>query len=315
MRMKIWITFTLGIMLIAAWAQPGNAASNCDRTCLTGVLDHYLAALVAKEPSKAPWAKVVKFTENNVSLKIGDGLWGTISGIQPSADLKFVDPANGEVGYYGVVEEHGNPAYLALRLKVVDRKIAEVETIVSRKGDGPGAPHDFLPLNHDPAFFETIPATERTPRTRLIELADGYFSTLQRNDGTLHTEFDPTCARLEDGGQSAGAADAKNPNRVPCAEQFKLGFFRWDDRVRDRSFVLVDEERGLVMARAFIDHSGVLTDYILTNGEKKVSPIKAPHTWCMLELFKIKGGKMYRIEAVFIPVPYYMPSPWVHYSE
>jgi hypothetical protein len=311
MRKRDWIACAaLGLAFVAS--QPGKAApTSCDRSCLTGILDKYLAALAAKDPAKAPWATTVKFTENNVSLKVGDGLWGTISGIRHEADLKFADPSAGEVGYYGVIEEHGNPAYLALRLKVIDRRIAEVETIVSRKGDGPGRNTEFRPLRHDPAFFEVVPAGQRTPRSRLIELADGYFSTLQRNDGTLHTEFDDTCARLEDGGQSAGDPGATNPDaRLPCGEQFKLGNYRWDDRVRDRGFLVVDEERGLVMARAFIDHRGVLTDYVLTNGQTRQSPIKAPHTWCILELFRIKAGKIYRIEAVFVPVPYYMPSPW-----
>jgi hypothetical protein len=285
----------------------------CDRGCLTGILDQYLSGMVEHDPARVPFADRVKFTENNVELKIGDGLWGTVSGIKHDADLEFADPQWGEVGFYAVVEEHGIPALIALRLRVENRRISEVETIVHRKADGPGA--DPASFKHDPAFFQTLPPSERSPRARMIDLAYGYFSTLQLNDGKIFTQFDDTCARWEDGIQGAGNPNAQNPyERMPCGEQFKLGNYRWDTRVRDRAFLLVDEARGLVLARAFIDHAGVLTDYTLTNGEKKVSPVKAPQTWCMFELFKIRNGKIFRIEAVFVGVPYYSPSPWVHYD-
>jgi hypothetical protein len=284
----------------------------CDRACLEGVLNRYLAGLVQHDPAQVPFADHVRFTENNVELRIGDGLWGTVSGIVHPADLEFADPEGGEVGFFGVVAEHGVPGYLALRLKVESGRITEVESIVHRKGEaGPGA--DAGAFKHDPAFYATEAPAERTPRARLIDLANGYFSTLQLNDGKLFTQFDASCARWENGAQGAGDAHAATAyNRLSCGEQFKLGNYRWDTRVRDRGFLLVDEERGLVLARAFIDHAGVLTDYTLTNGEHRVSPVKSPHTWCMLELFKIRSGRIFRVEAVFIGVPYYTPSPWVH---
>lgn len=313
MYQRAWLALAWSVIATCgiAHAQTGANATNCDRACLTGILNQYLGGLAAHDPSRVPFAQKVKFTENNVELQIGDGLWGTISGIEHGSDLDFADPRDGEVGYYGVVEEHGDPAYIALRLKVVGHQITEVESIVCRKGDGPGPARAPTPVTHDPAFFETVSPAERSSRTQLIALANGYFSTLQRNDGTLRTKFDPTCSRLEDGWKSAGDPHAQDSfGRLTCGAQFKLGFYRWDDRVRDRGFLVVDTERGLVMARMFIDHRGVLTHYDLSNGEHRVSPIKAPHTWCVLELFKIKGGEIYRIEAVFVPVPYYMPSPW-----
>src|SRR5579862_7564870 len=112
-------------------------AADCDRQCLYGFVDQYLQALVAKDPSRLPWAKTVEFSENNVVLAVGDGLWGTITGMGHE-DARAADPANGEVAYLGVVSEHGQESFFALRLKVDDRKISEVETIVDRKGLGPG---------------------------------------------------------------------------------------------------------------------------------------------------------------------------------
>jgi hypothetical protein len=72
----------------------------------------------------------------------------------------------------------------------------------------------------------------------------------------------------------------------------------------------VDEERGLVLAAGFIDHTGRLGDFKLTDGTVEHSPLRRPHSFCLLELFKIVNGRIRQVEAVFITVPYNMPSPW-----
>ena len=63
--------------------------------------DAYLAALAAKDPSRLKWADQVLFSENNVRLMIGDGLWNTASGIRPDYDLKIADPVTGQVAWFG----------------------------------------------------------------------------------------------------------------------------------------------------------------------------------------------------------------------
>jgi hypothetical protein len=283
---------------------------------LYAFVDQYMAALVARDPTRLPWATTVHFTENNVSLRVGDGLWGTISG-RGADDLRAADPTTGQVAYFGVIEERGTLSYFALRMKIEDRKISEVETLVDRKGYGPGPFGDPSTLEVVPVLLEDVPAAERRPRARMISLADGYFNTLQLNDGQVFTEFDKDCSRRENG---VWTANDPNPDpksslasygRISCDAGFKLGNYRWDDRLRDRRFLLVDEEKGLVLAAAFIDHSGTLTTFTTTDGVKHESPMKSPHSFCLLEIFKIKDGKIRHAEAMFITVPYYMPSPWV----
>lgn len=302
----------------ASRAQNATAARDCDRQCLYGFVDQYLAALVARDPARLPWAKNVLFTENNVALQIGDGLWGTITG-RVADDLRAADPENGQVAYFGVVDERGNQAFFALRLKVDDRKISEVETIVDRKGYGPGPFGDPSAMKPVPVLLEDVPPERRRPRERLISLADGYFNTLQLNDGALFTQFTDDCSRRENGVWTANdpnpAANANSTlsayGKISCEAGFKLGNYRWDDRLRDRRFPLVDEEKGLVLAGGFIDHSGRLETYTTTDGVKHESPIKSPHSFCFLEMFKVVDGKIRHAEAIFITVPYYMPSPWV----
>jgi hypothetical protein len=290
-------------------------AADCDRQCLYGFVDQYLKALVAKDPSRLPWAKNVKFTENNVVLEVGDGLWGTISGLGPE-DVRAADPANGQVLYMGVVAEHGIQSFLALRMKVDDRKISEVETIVDRKGMGPGPFGDPATLQPLPILLADVPPEQRTLRAQMIALADGYFNTLQLNDGHIFTVFDPACSRRENGVWTASDPhpDLKSTylqfGKYSCEEGFKLGNYRWDDRLRARRFPLQDEEKGLILAGGFIDHSGRLDKYTTTDGVVHDTPLKSPHSFCFLELFKIVDGKIRHAEAVFITVPYNMPSPW-----
>jgi hypothetical protein len=98
--------------------------------------------------------------------------------------------------------------------------------------------------------------------------------------------------------------------RLGCEQQFRMGNYRYDTRLRARRFLLVDEERGLVMASGFIDHAGYPHEYQLTDGTKVRSPVHRPHSFYLFELFKLKDGSIEQIEANFITVPYNMPSPW-----
>jgi hypothetical protein len=312
-------------MIVAALATAGLATSatagaaepsmrptpDCDRACLYRVLDQYLAGLKARDTRKVPWAARVKNTENNVELRVGDGLWGTITALD-AYEMRFADPQTGAVAIFGVVQETTERSPYATRLKVVDGTIAEAETIVVRPSDAgiPFVTADIKPL---PVWDEILTPALRSPRQKMIDLADGYFDTLQLNDGTLRTEFADDCNRREDGMQSTNNVQAVlDPiSKWGCADQFRLGQYRYDDRLRDRRFLAVDEERGIVLAAGFIDHEGRLGDFKLTDGTTKSPIFRRPHSFVLLEAFKIRAGKIQQIEAVFITVPYNMPSPWM----
>jgi hypothetical protein len=313
MKLLASLLLTAGLCATQAIAAeaPAQATPNCDRTCLYGVLDSYLAALKARDIRKVAWAAHVRNTENNVELRPGDGLWGTITALD-NYEMRFADPQTGQVALFGVVQETTERSPYATRLKVVNRTVAEVETIVVRPSDAgiPFVTADIKPL---PVWAEVLPPALRSPRQKMIDLANGYFDTLQLNDGTLHTEFADDCNRREDGMQSTNNVQSVlDPiSKFGCADQFKLGQYRYDDRLRDRRFLAVDEERGIVLAGGFIDHEGRLGDFKLTDGTVKTPIFHRPHSFVLLEAFKIRAGKIQQIEAVFITVPYNMPSPWM----
>ena len=291
-----------------------RVAAPFDRQALYGHADAYLAALAARDVSRLPWAERVVFTENNVQLALGDGAWNTVTAVRGGFDLKCADPASGQVAWFGVIEERGDPALMGLRLKVGSQGIEEVETIICRSLEFGPFPQIDGQRRPRPILLETVPEARRSPRERMISIADGYFDTLQLNDGQLFTEFTDDCDRIENGLQTT------NNRAIPdypiaamgCADQFRQGQYIYDDRLRDRRFPLIDEEKGLVLAAGFIDHTGKVVDVAWTDGVTKTKSVfHFPHSFALLELFKIDGGKIAAVEAVFVTVPYNMPSPWI----
>jgi hypothetical protein len=279
---------------------------SCDRACLYRGLDGFLEALRQRDPWRTSWSKDALVTENNVVMPLGEGLWGTLTKLE-TYDLRLADPSNGQVAMFGAVNERGAISPFVVRLEIRDGAIRRAEMLVRRKASEPRMMAEPK-FEKKPIFDEVIPVQDRLPRARLISIADGYFDTLQLNDGTLFTQFDDLCNRVENGVQTTNNPELKqiSPSlAMGCAEQFRLGYFRYDDRLRDRHFDLVDEERGLVLASAMMDHSGRLQTFKLTNGSVEQSRYLSPHSYYMLELFKITPqGKIRQIEAGFLTVPY-----------
>jgi hypothetical protein len=282
------------------------AAPACDRACLYGVLDGYLDALRAQDSGKVPWSPRARYVENNVLLPLDDGLWGTLSALG-DYDLRFADEKTGEVGFFGVAIETVTESPFVLRLKVARGRVAEAEALVVRQPDS-GIPFVTGKLRRRPELHEPPAPGEHSSRAELLRLANGYFDTLQRNDGTLHTAFEDGCNRIEDGMQTTNNVQPQYPTfALGCAAQFELGLYRYDDELRAREYPLVDEERGLILASGFIDHAGRIGTYQLTDGSSAESIFRRPHSFYFLEVFKIRKGRIQSIESVFTTVPYRMP--------
>jgi hypothetical protein len=281
-----------------------------DRAGLYEVLEAYLQALGRRDAKTLRWADKPLTSENNVMLAVGDGLWGTIDRLG-TYRLRFADPVTRQVGYFGTAHEHLEESAYTVRLAIDDSgRIAQAETIVVRQSDS-GIKFEN-PRYWDKPILNAA-AQSPVPRAEMIRLANGYFDTLQLNDGKIHTRFHPDCNRVENGVQTTHNPEFAKivpVSALGCEEQFRMGNYRYDDRLRARRFPMVDEERGLVLAFGFIDHSGRLAEYQLTDGRTVKSPVRRPHSFYLAELFKIDHGMICQIEANFITVPYNMPSPW-----
>jgi len=315
------ITALAGVALSALMTATPLAAQSsdrCDRACLEQLLDRYVDALVAHDPSSVPAAHTVTFTENGQRLELGDGLWHTVTG-KGGYTLPIADIEAGQAVLMGTIREAGVPTVFVLRLKVVARTITEIETIVIRNQmaaeslDRIGRPRQTL--------LAAVPAPERASRGELVRIANMYFSGIERNDGKGDYPIHETCARLENGSVTAGdpaavpgyvaPATAARAPRSSCLQQFQSGVFYYVTRIRDRRFVAVDPERGLAFAFAFFDNaSGDARNGTLADGRHVVSGPSVPWTWQIAEVFKIERGKIGPVESVLHQVPYGMGSGW-----
>ena len=310
-------TLVLTVALASSALSPAATAANrpCDRQCLTDIGEQYLQALGAHDPRRDPISADATYSENGVELKMPDGLWRTISKVG-NYRLRVTDPETGNLGIFTTMEENGTPLILSSRLKVRNRQIIAIETIVARR-DGSvsaGASAGFNPRPEDlkdrPQFNQILAPTERSPRWQLIETADTYFRALENNNGRDHVPaFADDCHRIENGMATTNRplADPKaerGPLNMGCREAFGLGYYREDTRMRGMRFLAVDEERGLVLVNGFFDHDAAVRSYTLNDGRKVTVARTAPWTWMMSEIFKIKDGKIWQVEAVLLSAPY-----------
>jgi hypothetical protein len=147
--------FTLG----AAVLIPSAFAADCDRACLKGVLDQYLNAVIQHSPSGVSLTPGYRQTENAVVRRPGQGIWQTAKALG-KVQRRYFDAVTQNTGYFGTLEEtSGNTAVVTVRLKVADRKVAEAEWYLARKGDASASE----PARR-PTALSGIPIT--WPRTR-----------------------------------------------------------------------------------------------------------------------------------------------------
>ena len=152
---KFWIACAL--LCGTAWAE----THRCDRACMTALTDQYLAALVKHDPAGLPLSKGVRFTENTAEIRIGDGLWVGASEAPTTFKIYAVDPSSNQVGFYGVMKENGRPLIIALRLKIVDGEITEIEHVLARNMRADRMQNLIAPRA---AFLADVPPAERTSR-------------------------------------------------------------------------------------------------------------------------------------------------------
>lgn len=322
MRISIAAALALGGMLPAG----PLLAQDCDRACLEGWVDRYLDAVVDNEPAAVPMTNDVRFTENGVELEIGDALWRSMKS-KGSYQLFVTDVPAQQVTLLTTIAEDDRtptgevPALFALRLKIDGDAISEIEQIVVRddaaaqRVEAMGSPH--------PMYLETIPAARRMSRRDMLETANKYFTGMQQNDGKGDYPFADDCHRIENGSPATNVSTPAGQTRPDpatatgysgqwtCLEQFESGLLHFVWRIRDRRFVAVDEERGLVFSFVFFDHAaGDTRSFETPDGRAITAGPAQPWTWGIAELFKVENNQIRQIEAILHQVPYGMNAGW-----
>lgn len=290
-----------------------NASENCERSCLEGIADRYLAAMVAHDASKAPFADNLIFTENTIKLPPTEGLWFTASGL---GDFRFyiTDLQTGQVAWTGIVEEHEKPVLMSVRLKVVNGKITEAESIVDRNVT---PERNLANLKAaPPGFTEILAQSDRTSRSEMLRMPDIYFKALDTLDASA-IPWDDDSFRIENGMVTCGSIPGAAP---PSAGMPPVHACRSPGgkvppmlktiyNVYPRRTPVVDVERGLTWGLYCFNHRG-LAFITMPDGSSRPSYSPMPNTMPFADMFRTKNGKLMGIFAIGTMLPYGIGDGW-----
>lgn len=321
-RYSVIVGALLGLILLCvftarSFATPDSPADTaCDRACLDGVMVQYLGALGKHDPSGLPVASDAKMTENTKPIRLGEGVWKTMKYMQFEGET-ISDPTTGEVVYFGAIrEDFVSP--IVVRLKVAEKKITEIETVVAHGTNPKEPPQDGFEVTPDlqllaaikPFLEDVVPASQRESRAKMVAAANAYFDGIEHQPGNV--PFAPDCNRIENGQLTTN--NPTNTEGLPplgCQQQFQAKLFTYIPRIRDRRFPVVDEARGLVVAMGVFDIPGSKT--WLRDGKEVPAPpaIANPRNNLFNEIFKIQDGKIRLVQAFNLAdEPYGTQTGW-----
>ena len=297
----------IAAVVLTTSAQSGGA---CNRDCLIELTEAYLSAMVARDPAKAPVTANVRFTQNTRAMALGQGLWESIKGVR-GYKLFVTDPTVGQVALYTVVDGAERPGLLTLRIKVEGRRITEIESVHVGIGQtGFGSVDNLVTV--DPVWTAVLPPAQRRPRAEMIDIANRYFETLEKNI-VDHVPFTANCLRVENGMTTAGRAGAPGLAGLGCRENVNHPMWNYITQITPRRHLVVDEERGLVSGMYMFRHGGTEPTYTLPSGEvvKHGEAMLRRQAVVISELFRIEDGRIRRIEAVMAGgLDHDAPSGW-----
>lgn len=247
----------------------GAPSGECTRALLDGLLDDYFAALSAGDPSSLPLAANVKFTENAEESEVGEtDFW------MNAGDTKYsqraLDTQACSAAAQAVIPESGTDRPVALRIKVKDGMMTEIETIVVRPGDYTASfavPSDtakIISISASIGWHDEVPAAQRASRQQLTAWIDKYFRAFPSGVCNVTT----ACRRLENGGGdfSCGAGASCSANTPTTGGTF-------EPRV-----TVVDEVRGIAAGFTIFDFQ--------TTGHLD------------MHMIKMSGGEVHAVHAI-----------------
>ncbi len=284
------VAFVIALILVLPKT---SEAQRCDRQCLADFITTYLDALLAHDPERLHTSSRVRFTEDTVEMKLGEGLWKTATALRPYRQ-DFLDVREGVAGSHTVVEEDGKPVLLALRLKVFGLAISEVETMVvrSRQEGVLFQPDAFT--NPNPGMAYAPQKSELNTREEMIRIASLYPAGLRAGSFVMpDVPMSSDAYRFENGQKMAGPGCTFRP---PSCENMKAQTVPKLPGVTYR-VVAVDEEMGVVWLRQ---------DF----GPGSVPGGQANTMISTFEAFKVYGGKIHAAEAILEVAPVGTPSGW-----
>jgi hypothetical protein len=253
-------------------ASDAGSSAGCTRELLKATVDSYFKALAAHDPSMLPLADNVKFTEDGKASKVGEaGLWKTAGALKHVHSA--LDTESCQTASQAVVPDGSTDIPVAVRLKLQDQKLTEIETIAVQAGDyealGSPFPSNTGALTMSAMrakWEEPVVAAQRNSRAEILGWIEKYFRMFPR--GICNTSSD--CKRIENGGGNFGCAFGAS-----CA----AGMPSASDNVMKPRALLADVETGVgVGFTMFMGH----TD---------------------MHMYKMYGGQIYEVSAILAAAP------------
>jgi hypothetical protein len=304
--------FRLSVLLVLGLvpALSIGADRKCDRSCLQKLSEQYMRAVAANDVKAASLMPGYRQTQNTKVTLPGTGVWGTVTGVDSNPRF-YLDPVNGQALWFGTIDTklRKQPEVTMVRLKVIDRQIAEAEWFMSGPGlgtmRGPATEKDQV--LSDPVYLtankpapRVIPAAKRLSRPALEGIANTYFDGLTKNDGSLVLAA-PDCFRVENGSLVTGRAlEAGKTDgyqgKTNCTsrfDQFNMSL------VAARRFFAIDEEQQVVATSAIF-----------------MRTVNSTYRRCIFhEIFYIDEGRISKIySAIYYPDPNEPVPNWPPYE-
>lgn len=292
---------------------PQAAPVQCDRACLIMTTNIYLAGLVAHDPSIVKFSPDVKFVENTVPMKPGEGLWKTASAIPTTFKIYVPDVVAQQIGFLGVMLENDRPIEIGLRLKIVDGQIVEAEHLIARNLSATSLVNLVVPR---PGLLATVPPDQRVPREQMLTIGASYYEALVTADAN-DAPFADDCVRRENGMQTTSNPPPAAPGRgtigaMGCAPQLRTHTFDYIKRIEPRRVWIADPETGLVFGLSQFRHpmEEKTLKIVGVPGVDEVPMNFKPFDLPAAHIFKVSGGKMHEIEAMGFTMPYNSKTGW-----
>lgn len=242
-------TIAIGFLIVfsclamaMAMSMDALAQTACTRPDLQSAVDAYLSAQRSGKAASLPLASPAKYTENTVETPFNKGILN--SALKIDFNRSLLDTTICETFTEVIVTDKTHPYVLGVRLKVANKKIAEVETLVTDADDWLFNADNYL--KYSPAEnWGAIPAALRDSRQTLIAAANAYFDVM--DDNSVKVPWGTPCNRLE-GGMRSGKGEPDDSCNVGVPSGMKLtnrrfiadpeigavvGFIRWPTTVPD----------------------------------------------------------------------------------
>src|SRR5262245_5419100 len=228
---------------------PAFAQASCTRADLQSAVDSYLAAQRSGNLAALSLAASAKYIENTVDTPLDKGIVKTPLKIDFSRSL--LDTAICETFTEVIVTDKSHPYVLGVRAKVANRKVAELETLVTDADDWLFNADNYL--TYSPAEnWGPIPVASRDSRQTLIAAATAYFDVF--DDNNVKVPWGTPCNRLEGGIRTGrGLPDDSCNVGVPTGMKLTsrrfiadpeigsvVGFIRWPSSVPDSHLFRVE---------------------------------------------------------------------------